>query len=72
MNYLQDIFITFWTVWTYKNKVVHQGIILDLVEVILTAQTFSCRYRDTLSSYSTPADKEGKCYRLERQFVVGD
>ena len=48
MCYLQDVFVTLWTIWTYCNKVVHQGISPNPMEVILIAYTFSCRYRDIL------------------------
>ena len=48
MCYLQDVFITLWTIWTYCNKVVHQGSSPNPMEVILIAHTFSCRYRDIL------------------------
>lgn len=54
MCYLQDVFITLWTIWTYRNKVVHQGISPNPMEVILTAHTFSCRYRDILSNSINP------------------
>ena len=50
MCYLQDVFFTLWTIWTYRNKVVHQGISPNPMEVILIAHTFSCRYRDILSN----------------------
>ena len=53
MNFLQDVFVILWTIWTYRNRVVHQGLNLNPVEVILTTQTFSYRYRDTLSRCST-------------------
>ena len=45
---------------------VHQGITLDPVEVILTTQTLSCRYKDTLSGYSPPGGRDDRCNRSER------
>ena len=72
MNFLQDVFVILWTIWTYRNRVVHQGLNLNPVEVILTTQTFSYRYRDTLSRCSTSADREGRCARLEGQSAAGD
>ena len=48
LNFLQDVFVILWTIWTYRNRVVHQGLNPNPVEVIITAQDFSCRYRDTL------------------------
>ena len=37
MCYLQDVFTILWTLWTHRNKVIHQGINPNPVEVILTA-----------------------------------
>ena len=71
MNFLQDVFVILWTIWTYRNRVVHQGLNLNPVEVILTTQTFSYRYRDTLSRCSTSADREGRCTRSEGQSAAG-
>ena len=42
------------------------------VEVILIAQNFSYRYRDSLSRCSTSADREGSCTRSEGQSAAGD
>ena len=51
---------------------VHQGITPDLVEVILTTQTLSCRYKDTLSGYSPPGGRDDRCNKSERQSTAGD
>ena len=51
---------------------VYQGITLDPVEVILTTQTLSCRYKDTLSSYSPPGGRDDRCNRSKRQSAAGD
>ena len=48
-----------------------QGLNLNPVEVLLTTQTFSYRYRDTLSRCSTSADREGRCTRSEGQSAAG-
>lgn len=61
MYYLQDVFITLWTIWNYQNKVVHQGIIPNRMDVILIAQNFSCRYKDSLSSTHILRRREGRC-----------
>ena len=72
MYYLQDIFTILWTIWTYRNRVVHQGITPNLVEVVLIAQNLSCRYKDTLSNYSTLGDRDDRCTGPENQSTTGD
>ena len=67
MNFLQDVFVILWTIWTYRNRVVHQGLNPNPVEVILIAQNFSCRYRNSISRCSTSTDREGRCTRPEGQ-----
>ena len=42
---LQSMFIVLWLIWNHKNKVLHQGLNPNPLEVILTAKTLSCRYR---------------------------
>ena len=51
---------------------VHQGITPDPVEVILTTQKLSCRYKDTLSSYSPLGGRDDGCNRSKRQSAAGD
>ena len=35
--------------WNYRNRVIHHGICSNPLEVILMAQSLSCRYRDIFS-----------------------
>ena len=72
MYYLQDVFITLWTIWNYRNKVVHQGIIPNPMDVILIAQNFSRKYKDSLSSNQTPRRREGRCSSTRQQPATGD
>ena len=65
MNFLQDVFVFLWTIWTYRNRVVHQGLNPNPVEVILIAQNFSCRYRNSISRCSTSTDRESRSTRSE-------
>ena len=72
MCYLQDIFTILWTIQTYRNRVVHQGITPNLVEVVLIAQNLSCRYKDTLSSYSPPGGRDDRCNKSKTQSALGN
>ena len=47
MNYLQAIFTTLWTIWNHRNRVVHEGISPNPMQVILMVQSLSCRYNRT-------------------------
>ena len=58
-------FCLLWTIWTYRNKVVHQGLNPNPVEVILIAQNFSYRYKNFISRCNTSTDKERKSTRSE-------
>ena len=52
MDYLQAIFTFLWTMWTHRNKVVHDGIIPNPMQIILMAQSLSCRYKETFTEQS--------------------
>ena len=64
MSYLQGIFITFWSIWTYRNLVVHEGKHPNPLEVVLTAQSLICRFKEAFSSCSVvtykPLDQQGR------------
>ncbi|KAL0001429.1 hypothetical protein SO802_015210 [Lithocarpus litseifolius] len=40
MEYLQAVFTYLWSIWTYRNRVVHEGIVPNPMEVILTAKLY--------------------------------
>ena len=46
MNYLCSIFTFLWTIWNHRNMVTHDGKTLNPTEVILTAQTLTCRFKE--------------------------
>ena len=54
MFYIQSLFILLWTIWNHINKVVHDGINPNPMEVILTAQCLTCRYQDAFSKNQDP------------------
>lgn len=45
MGYLQAIFTTLWTIWNHRSLVVYEGKQPNPMEVFLTTQTISCRYK---------------------------
>ena len=53
-EYMQYIFTTLWTIWFHRNMVVHEGKQPNPMEVILTAQTLSCRYKEVFSDQPSP------------------
>ena len=53
MNYLQALFTTLWSIWNHRNKVVHEGISPNPINVILMVQSLSCRYKDAFSEQLT-------------------
>ena len=53
-EYLQSIFTTLWTIWLHRNTVVHEGKQPNPMEVILTAQTLFCRYKEVFSNRPSP------------------
>ena len=64
MVILQSMFIVLWLIWNHRNKVLHQGLKLNPLEVILTAKTLSCKYKKAYTSPYHPtrelrADKSG-------------
>ena len=52
MDYLQALFTYLWTMWTHQNKVVHDGITPNPMQVILMAQSLSCRYKEAFTEES--------------------
>lgn len=47
MGYMQAIFTTLWTIWNHRNIVVHEGKDPNPMKVVSTAQTLSCRYKES-------------------------
>ena len=54
VSHMQSIFTTLWTIWFHRNMVVHEGKQPNPMEVILIAQTLSCRYKKVFSSQPSP------------------
>ena len=68
MHYLQAVFTTLWTIWTHRNLVVHEGKHPNPVEVILTAQSLTCRYQEAFSSCSSSSNKNADQNRALQRF----
>ena len=49
MEYMQNIFIILWTIWYHRNRVVHEEIQPNPLEVVLTAQNLYYRYKEAYS-----------------------
>ena len=45
MKNLQLIFITLWAIWIHRNRVIHEGVTPDPMNVILTTQNLFCMYQ---------------------------
>ena len=54
---LQSMLTILWLIWNHKNKVRHQGLNPNPLEVILTAKTLSCRYRKAYAGPFHPTRK---------------
>lgn len=54
MEYLQKLFTVLWTILNHRNKVVHEGTSPNSMQIILTAQSLSCRYKNSFFAQSSP------------------
>lgn len=70
MEYMQAIFTTLWTILNHRNKVVHEGKEPNPMEVVLTAQSQSCKYKE---AFPNQFGLNSRCRRLstESNIVVG-
>ena len=70
MDYLQAIFTTLWTTWNHRNRVVHEGINPNPMDVILAAQSLSCRYKESFNDQPTYNSSPGRP-KAEQQPAAG-
>lgn len=49
MRDIQTIFTYVWTIWNHRNLVTHEGKTPKPIEVILTAQSLTCRFQESYS-----------------------
>ena len=64
------MFIVLWLIWIHRNKVLHQGLNSNPLEVILTAKTLSCRYRKAYAGPYHPT-KELRVAKLAHLTTAG-
>lgn len=57
MAYMQAIITTLWTIWNHRNIVVHEGKDPNPMEVVLTAQSLSCKYKKSFINQPKTASK---------------
>uniref|UniRef100_A0A7N2L3Y7 Reverse transcriptase zinc-binding domain-containing protein n=1 Tax=Quercus lobata TaxID=97700 RepID=A0A7N2L3Y7_QUELO len=50
MEYLCSIFTFLWTIWKHRNMVTHDGKTPNPTEVILTAQSLICRFKEAFET----------------------
>lgn len=46
MRDIHTIFAYLWTIWNHRNLVIHEGKTPIPIEVILTAQSLSCKFQE--------------------------
>ena len=61
MEYMLNIFITLWTIWYHRNRVVHEEIQPNPLEVVLTAQNTYCNYKE---AYSVSYESNKRYFKL--------
>ena len=60
LRFLQLIFITFWAIWNHRNRVVHEGVTPDPMNVILTTQNLFCRYQEIYQKHHSTEHRLSK------------
>ena len=46
ISFLHSLFTILWSIWNYRNLVLHRGKFPNPMEVILTSQSLICRYQE--------------------------
>ena len=61
---LQRTFITLWAIWNHRNRVIHEGVTPDPMNVILTTQNLFCRYHEIYQKHYCTE------HRISRQKIM--
>ena len=61
---LQRTFITLWAIWNHRNRVIHEGVTPDPMNVILTSQNLFCRYHEIYQKHYCTE------HRISRQKIM--
>ena len=70
MEYLCSIFTFLWTIWNHRNMVTHDGKTPNPTEVILTAQSLICRFKEAFETKKNH-DRPNKGVQSNHQNIGG-
>ena len=60
METLQLMFITLWSIWNHRNRVIHEGVPPDPMNVILITQNLFCRYQEIFQHHHNTENRDSR------------